>query len=232
MRGWRVLVGEPSLILFAVIPFILSVVVAGYSVSLIFQHLPTWVQSLTGTVIGQADSVLHYFYYPLLVASGLIVFIGGIFAAYFGLMVIAVPFYSLLADRTLSLFSVKPNEPFQLKVWLRNSFRMLRIALLKALIFFSIGFVLFWLSFVPVVNVFAVFASLLILSFDLMDYSFECLHYGFRRRLAFAFSHRYMWAGMAAGLALTLVVPGLTLVVAPGAVVGAALLIKESVHGS
>ena len=80
--------------------------------------------------------------------------------------------------------------------------------------------------FVPVLNLLAVSAAMLLLAFDSMDYSFETLGWGLRQRLRYLRREWVQWSGMAAGLALTLLLPGLTLLVIPGAVVGAAMLVK------
>jgi CysZ protein len=233
IRGWKLLLSRKSLMALAVIPFLISITVAGVTMSYLFSHLPLWVQALIDFILKGAPEFLKYLYYPLLVGTGLLVIIAGVFVAYLGQAILAMPFNALLAERALSLQGALPNEPFEFGKWLRSALRMLRASLIKSAVFLFLGVILFVLSFVPVVNVAAVFGTLLILSFDQLDYSFEALRFGLRRRLAHVATHKRMWCGMAAGLGLTLLLPGLTLIVAPGAVVGATLLMKESMgHGS
>ncbi len=232
LRGWGMMLDSRSLLLLALVPFVIALLVAGFSISYVFTHLPAWVQAIMAYGLSSAPAFLHYLYYPMLIGSGLLVVIAGVFVAYLGQSILAVPFYSLLADRTLAPLNMKTEVPFEWRRWLRNSLRMLRISLMKTALFLTLGVILFAVSFVPVVNVVAVFGTLLILAFDLLDFSFESLHYSFRQRLAYVARHKRMWAGMACGLGLTLLIPGLTLVIAPGAVVGAALLLKESANGS
>lgn len=231
IRGWRLLVSHRSLMLLAVIPFLISISVAGITLSYVYSHLPDWVQILMDHFLAGAPSLLTYLYYPLLVGTSILVLFAGIFVAFLGQSIIAVPFYALLAERALFILGLKQEEPFQFSRWLKHSLRMLRVSLIKSLLFLVLGATLFALSFVPVVNVAAMFGTLLILSFDLLDYSFEALHYGFRQRVRFAGSHKRMWAGMAVGLGLTMFAPGLTFVIAPGAVVGAALMMRENLNG-
>lgn len=233
IRGWHFLLGRKSLIALALIPFLISIGVAGVAMSYLFKHLPEWVQAVMGYVLSDAPTLMKYLYYPIMAGTGFLVIIAGVFVAYIGAGIIALPFNALLAERALNLLGALKEEPFELRRWARSALRMLRVSLIKSLIFLILGACLFVLSFIPVVNVFAIFGSLLILSFDQLDYSFEALRFGLRGRLGHVAGHKRMWCGMAAGLALTLLVPGLTLIVAPGAVVGAALLIKESTdHGS
>ncbi len=232
LRGWEMILAHRSLLLLAMIPLVIALAVAGFSMSFLFGHLPGWVQWVMAFAFSNAPNFFHYLYYPLLLGSGLLVIVSGVLIGYLGQKILAVPFYSLLADRALSLSGLKNEAPFDLGRWLRTSLRMLWISVLKTVLFLLVGVFLFAVSFIPVINVMALFGTLLIVAFDILDYSFESLHYTFRQRLAFVARHKRLWAGMACGLGLTLMVPGLTLVIAPGAVVGAALLFKESVHGS
>lgn len=232
VRGWGFLLRDRWLILFALVPFLLAVAVAGYSMSFVFHSLPAWVTNFVALFLSPSSSWFDWLYYPFWVASAVLILVSGIVVAYLGHALISIPFYALLADRTLTLQGAKRDEPLHFGKWLRNSLRMLRVGLMKTALFIAIGVVLFVLSFVPIVNIPAMFGALMIVAFDQLDYSFEALHLGLRQRIGFAASHSGAWAGMACGLGLTLLIPGLTLVIAPGAVVGAALLIKESGHGS
>jgi uncharacterized protein involved in cysteine biosynthesis len=85
---------------------------------------------------------------------------------------------------------------------------------------------LFVFSFVPGINVLAFVLTLMMLSFDCMDYTFDAMGLGLRDRLLYLTARWQQWAGMATSLALTLLVPGLTLLMVPGAVVGAAVIFK------
>jgi CysZ protein len=99
---------------------------------------------------------------------------------------------------------------------------------LKGAVFAVCGVFLFVLSFIPVINLLAVAAAMFLLAFDCMDYALEARRLKFRQRLRYVFRNKAQWAGMATGLALTLLLPGLTLLVIPGAVTGAALNLKET----
>jgi len=232
-RGWGVLLRDRWLILFALFPFVFALSIAGYTFTHIFALLPVWATGFVSWFLTPDSWWFNLVYYPFWLVSAVLIFISAIAVAYFGHALISIPFYAQLADRTLSKFGAKKSEPFQLKHWLRNSLRMLRVGLMKTMLFIFLALTLFILSFIPLVNIAAMFGTLMILAFDLMDYSLESLQYGFRRRVGFATGNKRMWAGMACALGLTLFIPGLTLVIAPGAVVGAALLVKESLaHGS
>ncbi len=227
-QGWRFLFANRSLLTVAIIPFLISLSFTVLLIGVLWKYLPLWVQNLINTWIGLSAGLWHDFlYYPLVVGGGILVFISSIYVMYIVQMVVAVPFYTLLADRTLWRLAKKPEESKAWKKWARKTLSMIKASLLKAALLLSIGIILFMFSFLPVLNIFALWGALLILGFDCMDYSFEAMGFGFRRRLAYLFREWAQWSGMAVGLALTLLIPGLTLLVLPGAVVGAALILKK-----
>lgn len=221
-----------SLVSLAIVPFLIAISAGGFATYLLFTNLSAWVTAFVTWILGGSTGIwMQLVYYPLLVGTGLVFFIGSVFVGYVAHLILAIPFYALIAERALSLLGMKPETPFDFKAWLRNSLRMFRVSVVKGVLFLVFGVILFVLSFVPLVNILAVLGTLMIMSFDLMDYSLESLSYGFRQRFRFILARRKMWLGMACGLGLTLFVPGLTFVVAPGAVVGGALLLREA-HGS
>jgi uncharacterized protein involved in cysteine biosynthesis len=101
-------------------------------------------------------------------------------------------------------------------------------SLVKAALFLTVGAVVVLFSFVPVVNVAGFALALLILAFDTMDYSFEAMNMSLTQRVRYFGAHFWQWLGMAVSLALTLIIPGLTLLILPGAVVGAAMILEKN----
>ena len=66
------------------------------------------------------------------------------------------------------------------------------------------------------------------MSFDSMDYTFEAMEFGLRERFRYFQKNFPEFTGMAGSLAITIFVPGLTLIVLPCSVVGAALVYKKA----
>lgn len=229
LRGWRMLLSEGSLMALSIIPLVIAVGAGGGVLYFVYGHLSMWVHQIVAFILGSYTGMwTQVIYYPLVIGSGIVVLLGGIFTGYIVHALLAIPFYALLAEKALSILELKPDSPFDFQTWLRNSLRMFRVSAVKTILFVVLATFLFVLSFVPVINVFALLGTLLIMSFDLLDYSLEGLRFGLRQRFGFALRHKRMWLGMACGLALTMFVPGLTFFIAPGAVVGGAILIKES----
>ncbi len=218
-RGWVFLLKSPRFLTLAILPLILSMLFIVPFFWFIFSQLPQWSTVLVSVLLGWTTEFWQdVVYYPLFLSALLAVIIGSFFLVYVLHSILAIPFYSRLAEQTVTLRGKKSQG---LSFW-----RMLRAGLIKTAVLLPVGFIFFLISFVPGLNLIALFGSMLILAFDIIDYSFEAVGFGFRERVGYLLRHRGQWLGMAAGLALTLPVPAFTLLIIPGAVTGAALILK------
>lgn len=219
INGWKFILRHRSLMAFAAIPFLISLVSAVAAVWLISIYYPILMNSLVLSWLGAIQSVwLTLLIKPLIWIGGLLVTLVILYGVYVLHAIVAQPFYSVLAEKTLKLAGRKPPMHLPLGA-------MLKTSVIKGFIFLTAGVLLFFCSFIPGLNVIAIFMTLMLVAYDCLDYSLEARGLGLRSRFGYAFRHFARWAGVAAGLALTLLLPGLTLLVIPGAVVGAALII-------
>lgn len=145
---------------------------------------------------------------------------------YMAIRLIAAPFYSYLAEKTLVKLGTRADRPFVLSEWLWISIRMLFVSLVKSLIFGAAGLVLFIFSFIPGLNILATIGFVHMLAFDISDYGFEALEWPLARRFQHVRRHLWTYSGLACGLGLAMLIPGLNLVLLPAAVVGA----SETLH--
>lgn len=220
-NGWKTILTHRSLFLITLIPFTISFLGAVASIWLIWVYYPPIVQSMLGAWMGLTEGTwFAVLYYPLAWLGGLLVSLLILYVSYGLHMILAAPFYSLLAEKALKIAGKQATTRL-------GFFAMFRAALLKGLIFLFCGIVLFICSWIPGVNFLTVGGTLLLMAFDCMDYSLEASGLTLRRRWHYVRAHKGQWIGMAGGLALTLLLPGLTLLVIPGAVVGAALTLEE-----
>lgn len=226
VKGWRFLLQNRSLLGVAILPILISTGAAVALVWLLWVNLPQWVQILV-TWIGVSGWVHHLLYYPLLVSGALLALFSSVYVLYLAQSLIAVPFYAFLAERTLGKLGKKADDQKMWREWVANTFKMIRVSLTKFIFLLCVGLVLFVFSFLPVLNVFTLIAAMMILALDCMDYSLDPYALGFRARMRYFRRNWAQWLGMTAGLALTLLLPGLTLLVIPGAVVGAAIIVKN-----
>jgi uncharacterized protein involved in cysteine biosynthesis len=227
IRGWRYLFNHRKLLALAILPILISTGAAAGLVWLLWTNLPAWVELLVGWMGLSEGWIRQVLYYPLLVSGSLIALFASVYVLYLSQSLIAVPFYSALSDRALAQLGKKPPDTRTWKEWMRHTLSMLRVSLIKFMLLLVVGLILFVFSFVPVLNLFALAGAMMILAQDCMDYSLEALGFGFRLRLRYFSRNLAQWLGMAFGLGLTLLLPGLTLLIIPGAIVGTAIIVKS-----
>lgn len=229
LQGWKMILLRRQLMVVAMIPFMISFVGAIAAFYFIGIYYPATFASLSVSLLAfLPEFVAKILHYPLMVLVGLIIVVGVLYLIYVLHSLIATPFYSLLAERTLQLEGKGAQNFTSWRQWSANLVTMLRVSIVKSIVFVILGAVLFLASFVPVVNILAAVAAMFLLAWDCMDYALEARRLKFRQRLSYFFKNKAQWAGMAFGLALTLLLPGLTLLVIPGAVTGAALILKDT----
>ncbi len=229
IEGFRILKLHPRLLLFVIIPLTLDILAFAGGVFLGTTFLSGWVAAALNFVITPAAGLWYsVLYYPLLVFLwvAFLVLLG--YSIFVIGAVIASPFHSLLAERTLMKLGALQTAPFSLRSSLRTGFKMFKASLKKMLVFAVLGIVILICSFIPIVNILASFMACLIVAFDAMDYSFEIKEWGLKERFAFFKAELPLFCGMALALGLTLLMPGLTLLFYPVAVVGAASNLAQS----
>lgn len=228
LEGGRLIVTEKTIRKWAIIPFLIDILLVISGIGFGLASISGWVTSALAFVGlaggGFIASIFFYLFSAVLWIGYLIVVIYGTFLV---ATVVAAPFNSLLAERTLMHLGVIEEKPFKLGAWISTSLKLLVIGLIKSLIFAFLGIFIFITSFIPVLNFVSSYLALLIMSFDSMDYSFEAREFGLKKRFRYFQTKFPEFTGMAGGLALTILVPGLTLLVLPCSVVGAAIIMKN-----
>jgi CysZ protein len=218
-RGWGQLRRSRALAFYAVLPFLLAVCFFSAVFWITACHLSEWTNALLGELLPEASTWSAFLHYPLWLTLFAVSFLALLYASYTFCIVLCGPFYSLLAERTLKDCGKSRTAGFHM------SLRTIGSGILKSLLFFAMGGALLVFSFVPLINFLEVLFVVLILAFDTMDYAFDAMGLSLKDRFAYFGRHFPQWLGMGASLALTLFIPGLTLLILPGAVVGAALII-------
>jgi len=227
--GLRTLRKYPKLRKWAVIPFIIDglLVFKGILVGIAF--LPGWVASGIGWILPASTGWLFsLLYYPVLWLTWLAFLVVWIYLIYVVASVISAPFNSVLAERTLLELGLVEERPFNMLQWVIVSIKMMITALFKAVVFLILGVLILALSFIPILNIVSSYMALLVMSFDSFDYSYEVLELNLRQRMK-AFCALFAEAtGMSGALAVTLFLPGLTVLISPVAVVGGAYVLKNA----
>tara|TARA_Y100001935_G_scaffold246916_1_gene242122 strand:+ start:4143 stop:4862 length:720 start_codon:yes stop_codon:yes gene_type:complete len=225
--GWLWLFNNPKYLGLVAAPFLLGLGIVGSAAYFLVPMVP-----------GMADALVYYlphfmqalsvgFFWFFAIVFG-ILFLGvGLILLYCFYILLCAPFYSLLVESVLKKTGRHQKGSLGFSEWLWLTLKMLRTSLLKVFLFLFISVIGFALSLVPGLQwvSFAVTAG--IFAFDSMDYSFEAMGMGLRQRLRYFAKYREDFFILSFGMALTLLVPGLTFIALPGAVVGAALILKN-----
>jgi uncharacterized protein involved in cysteine biosynthesis len=225
--GIQSLMRNASLRKTAILPLILDFIIFGVVVYIVcIQYLPFLISGLlvnagTGfwaTALAAATQSLAFVFG--LIASGVITFALGTW--------LASPFNSLLAEKALVHFGAKQEGPFVMQKWIRTTLKMAAVGMIRSAVLLLFGVLLFVLSFVPVFHLPILFIGFFIMTTDCIDYSLETLEYDLKGRFRYYFQNFPQISGFATALGLTFMVPGLSFLLMPAAIAGAAHLVSEN----
>ncbi len=220
-QGIKAIFGIPGLLVWAVIPFVIDGLILIFGFSVGREKVSAWKTQALERIFSDSSGWAYALLSPLLGFFFWVVFVGLLLYATFLLStVIAAPFNAIMAEKTLVHYGLLKSSSSYGSAWLTNSLRMFMVSMVRSFVFALIGIILFVFSFIPLVNVLAVFGLTLIMAFDSMDYSFEAQQMGLAQRFKYFRNHLPEFSGMATMLSLSLLVPGLTLLLLPAAVVG------------
>lgn len=232
LSGFKASFQIPGLLKFAVIPFLLYLILVvslgSYSLSLVegwSADFILWIKSYfdyTGDnfVFKLIYKVAYVFMYiPMMVI--------GIYLLFILSTVIASPFNSLMAEKTLMHYGLIEDRPFSFSHWASVTAKMVMISLGRALILLIVGIGLFVFSLVPVLNIFVSFLVFIIIAFDCMDYSYELKELSLKQRFRTLTILLPEYLGMGSFLWLVTFIPGFSLIVLPFAVIGCSQLLHK-----
>ncbi len=221
-RGLREIFKSKKVALFSIIPFLLGLLILFLGFFLASEYINPfmnqWIKGLDffsgpGLVSKVLAGILTFFYWILLSVANL-------FLSYLTIVIIAGPFYALLAEQIFIQYW--PEKP--LKLSLGASLKMLMFGLIKALIFIIIGLTCFILSVIPFLNLTVTFILFLMISYDGFDYALEIDGKNLKQRWAFFKSSFWELSGMALAVVLTSLVPGGFFILLPAFICGATKL--------
>ena len=227
-QGTKDIFSIPGLLAWTIIPFVIDVLILIFGFSWGKGQIPIWKDKVMGFIFSDQSG---WSYTILSSVMGLLFWIAFIGILLYGTFLLATlvasPFNAIIAEKTLSHYGLLHNPPLNWRRWVTVSVRMFVISIVKTLIFAVIGIILLILSFIPLVNLLASFVAFLIIAFDCMDYSFEAKQMKLSQRFKYFKTHLPEFSGMATMLGLSLLIPGLTLLLLPSSVVGSSWVMCE-----
>jgi uncharacterized protein involved in cysteine biosynthesis len=233
LTGFRRLLVDSQLRALAIIPLLISLIfgsfltIAGiWGISTSIGPASLELATVLGfDIAGYVPVIILILLWPLAL---LILGVG----VYISVRLFAAPFYSYLAEKALVKLGVRHDKPFRLQAWIWISVRMLLVSLAKSLFFCFASIILFVFSLIPFLNIVAAIGFMHMIAFDISDYSFEAMEWPLARRLRHVRSHFATYSGFAFGIGLLMIIPGLSLVLLPAAVVGASETLQRTLIAS
>ena len=226
--GMKLIRQENQILKLAIIPFAIDFIILSATFFWGSGKISGWTDQGVNWIMPEASGFWHgLLYYPFYLIAWVVFLAFLFFIGYIAAGIVASPFNSLLAEKTLMHLGAIGNQQFVLKRWISISIRMFWTSLLKSLLFVFMGLIFFGVSFIPMIGIIASIGIVLIMSFDSADYSFEILEYSLSQRLNFFRKNFFFFLGSAASMGLTLLIPGLNFLLFPVAVVGHAKLVND-----
>jgi CysZ protein len=221
--GFRLVLKNPTLWRLASIPYLIDLILFSAGVYWGWILIP----EAMGKIVSTNSIWGQILYYPAMIFS-MIAFIILLFCCVFFLTnLIASPFNTLLAEKTLVFTGRIETKGFAVSRWIKVSGRMLFVSLIRSVLFIAIGVILFAISLIPGLNLIAAFCGLLLMAFDCADFAFEALEINLKDRIKSYRIYLPEFSGFGCALGLTFLIPGLNLLLYPATVVGAALMVAR-----
>lgn len=168
----------------------------------------------------------YLYYYPVLVIIGAAMLLATFVVASLAGNLINIPFYDVLAEKTLKLNGQLVEES-GLRPWAAKAARNFRAMLKRTVLIIVLSILLFIVGLFPFLGAVVGPISILILATDIMDYSFDHLDLSFSQRIQFVRTHFWQVTGFASGVGLTTLVPVINFFVMPGQVVAGTKMVAE-----
>lgn len=227
-KGSKSIFNIPGVFVWSIIPFLIVALLLYFGLSSGMNAVESYSTEAVKKIIDPSSGIwFKLVFYPLYFIFSVCFMALFSYLLFLVTSLIASPFNAVVAEKVLIHKGIIEDRKLTLAVWSKISLKMFWVSLIRTFIFIFIGLFIFISSFLPGVNLIAAFAGFLIIAFDCMDYSMEARMWTLKQRFSYFKKNIVEFSGMASVLGLTLMVPGLTLIMLPSSVVGAALVMES-----
>jgi len=222
LRGYKISSSVPNAKKWIWIPTLISITIFVLLFSVGTQFLYGWLAELGRQYLNFTSEIfLSILLGVIFIITFLSVFILSGYFIYSVASIIASPFYSVLAEKTLEFRGIRLTSAKTFSGYTKLAVRMLWISVRRSVVLLTLFALLFILAWIPGLNLISTLAAFVILAFDIADYSFEARQMSLASRFADLRSNILEYFGMGMALAMAAIIPGLILLVMPYAIVGA-----------
>jgi CysZ protein len=221
-RGWRVAFGEAHVLPFVLLPALVTVLVAGGGTFFAYQWAHEFVARHSAGHGALWGAIVWLFVVVFVLATAYVLYVASCLLA-------TAPFAGVLSERAEHVHTGEKVAPQSWRQIAALSVRGLGQAILGVLLYLTIAVPLFFVQwFVPVVAPFVWIAGLaqaaLFFAFDAFNEPLHRRGASFGGKWSFITTHLAESLGFGSGVALLMMVPFLSVIVTPVAIVGGTLL--------
>ncbi len=234
-RGARLLLHNPRLLKYIIIPFLINVTVFSLSIYFGLQFF----QDVVARLLPQGEAwYWAIVFYVLWTVAVLVTLVLVFFSFTVVGNLIASPFNELLSERTEELLlGESAEEPFALGAFFRDMGRIWLVEIKKMACFVLVMAALLLLNLLPLVGsllygFLSVLLTLFFLAWEYLGFVHERKRQSFREQRQYLMRRKGLVLGFASGVLLMLAIPFMQLFCIPVAVVGATLLWCEELAES
>ncbi|MDZ4676276.1 MAG: EI24 domain-containing protein [Oligoflexia bacterium] len=222
--GLKFWMNTRSLLGLSLFPMIINIILfaAGFSFAI------TKIPEAVAYVVQKPELWYQYvLYYIVLILTALTFFILTLFVVAVVSNFIAFPFNDKLAEKTLTLHGVLDSKNEGIKGWLSGSVKNFTAMFKKLLFLLIAGCILLFATLIPGLGLVAGLIGVSLITFDILDYSFDHFHMSFQERMHFMRGNKLEIIGFTFAIGLTTAIPVLNMLMLPGSVVSGARFVAQ-----
>lgn len=146
------------------------------------------------------------------------------FLIFFVVSILSIPVCTSLSQKALTQTGYLQSSSKSITENLTTFAKMAKVSVLKLGFLLMISVILFVASLLPIISPLALYLSLMILTFDCMDYAMELDELSLRQRFQFLRTHWIEFSGFALCMGVVVAIPFVHFIVLPAAVLGTTVL--------
>ncbi len=222
LEGFRFWLRHRPLVRISFIPLIVNITCVTTILALTVTHVP----DLAARIL-PSPSVwyLAIVYYGGMVVLGGIALLTSFIMASLLANLLNIPFYDYLAERALILHGTIKPTGHGLRFWMTRTGKNLAAMARKLVVICFLSVLILILNLIPGLSLLVIPIGALVLTSDLLDFSFDQFAMTFSERMHFYRSNFLTIVGFAAGVAVVSAIPVINLIAMPGQVVAASFLL-------
>ncbi|MEC9282625.1 MAG: EI24 domain-containing protein [Bdellovibrionota bacterium] len=209
----------------AILPVIIVMILMGFGIYSLVEISPILEQTISRFTSSWISEGYFWIIKTFLYISYFFVSLG---VLYILSMIVAIPFNSLIAEKTLELEKAEYIQPNGMGDWISFNFQMVITALIKAMLLLVVSIPMLIFSFIPFLSLIAGFYTVLVIAYDSCDYALELKGRKLKQRWQFFKEHFWELAGYTTILSVFFAIPFVNIFLIPVFITSGSLYVSEA----